>query len=122
MKTEVMVHCGNSPKMQRVIDLTVALAGKDVESVESYVREDFVWKTVGEEDDISYEALKQKLTDRPTVTELNVDNALSHGNGAMCEGTLSFENGDTLYFCNVVTFVNTAKDALIKETHTYYVD
>ncbi len=23
MKTDIMVHCGNAPKMQRVIDLTV---------------------------------------------------------------------------------------------------
>lgn len=121
MKTEVMVHCGNSPKMQRVIDLTVALAEKDVESVKSYVREDFIWKTVGEDDVIAFDDLNEKLAERPTVTEMNIDNALSHGNGAMCEGRLSFEDGDVLYFCNVVKFVSTAKEALIKEAHTYFV-
>lgn len=121
MKTEVMVHCGNAPKMERVIDLTIALAKKDVNLVKAHVREDFVWKTVGKDDVISYDDLIQELAKRPTVTEIKVKNALSHGNGAMCEGTLSFEDGDFMYFCNVVKFVNTAKDALIKEAHTYFV-
>ncbi|GEK88271.1 hypothetical protein SAMN04488100_11817 [Alkalibacterium putridalgicola] len=121
MKTDVMVHCGNSPKMERVIDLTVALAAKDADSVKSIVREDFVWKTVGQEALISFEDLSQKLAKRPDVTEIKVENALSHGKGAMCEGTLNFEDGDVLSFCNVITFSSTAKDALVKEAHTYFI-
>ena len=122
MKTEVMFHCGNSPKMERVIELTIALAKKDINLVKSHVREDFVWKTVGKDEVISFENLLQELEKRPTVTELNISNALSHGNGAMCEGTLKFVDGDFLYFCNVVKFANTAKDALVKEAHTYFVE
>ncbi len=122
MKTEVMFHCRNAPKMERVIQLTIALAKKDVNSVKSHVCKDFVWKAVGNNDVISFDDLTQELAKRPTVTELNVENALSHGNGAMCEGTFSFEDGSILYFCNVVQFVNTAKDALVKEAHTYFVN
>lgn len=122
MKTEVMVHCGNAPKMEQVIELTIALAKKDVNLVKSHVREDFVWKTVGKNDVISFDNLTRELAKRPDVTEIKVENALSHGNGAMCEGILSFEDGNLLYFCNVVKFVNTAKDALIKEAHTYFVN
>lgn len=122
MKTKVMFHCGNAPKMERVVELTIALVKKDVNLVKSHVREDFVWKTVGKDDVISFHDLTQELAKRPTVMEINVENALSHGNGAMCEGTLSFEDGGLLYFCNVVKFVNTAKDALVKEAHTYFVD
>jgi hypothetical protein len=121
METKVMVHCGNAPKMERVIELTIALAKKDANLVKSHVREDFVWKTVGMDDVISFDDLTKELAKRPAVKELSVENALSHGNGAMCEGTISFEDGDILYFCNVVKFVNTAKDALIKEAHTYFV-
>jgi len=30
MKTEIMLHCGNAPKMEKVIELTIALAKKDI--------------------------------------------------------------------------------------------
>lgn len=122
MKTDVMVHCGNSPKMERVIDLTLALAKKDTDSVKEYVHEEFVWKTAGKDLILSFDNLNQELIKRPTVKELTVVNALSHGKGAMCEGTLLFEDGDFLHFCNVVTFVSTAKDAMVKEAHTYFVN
>ncbi len=121
MTTEVMLHCGNAPKMERVIDLTVALANRDLDAVRQHVREDFVWSTVGRDNAISFEDLAAELPGRPDVVELRIENALSHGNGAMCEGTLLLEDGDLLYFCNVVRFVNTAKDALVKTAHTYLV-
>src|SRR5690554_5998412 len=98
MKIEVMFHCGNAPKMERVIELTIALAKKDINLVKSHVRGDFIWRTVGIEDVISFDDLTQELVKRPTVTELNIENALSHGNGAMCEGALLFEDGSLLYF------------------------
>lgn len=116
-----MFNCGNSPKMERAIELTIALAQKDANLVNSHVREDFIWKIVGKDDVISLPDLTQELSKKPDVTELNVENALSHGNGSMCEGTLLFEDGSHLYFCNVVKFVNTAKDALVKEGHTYFI-
>lgn len=121
MKTEVMFHCGNAPKMERVVELTIALAKKDVNLVKLHVREDFVWKTVGKDEVISFDELTDALEQKPAVMELNIENALSHGNGAMCEGMLSFEDGSKMYFCNVVKFVNTAKDALVKEAHSYFV-
>jgi len=65
--------------------------------------------------------LTDVLEQKPAVMELNIENALSHGNGAMCEGTMIFEDGSLVYFCNVVKFVNTSKDALVKEAHTYFV-
>jgi len=116
-----MVHCGNAPKMERVVELTIALAKKDVNLVKLHVREDFVWKSVGKDEVIPLDELTDALELKPTVMELNIENALSHGNGAMCEGTISFEDGSLVYFCNVVKFVNTAKDALVKEAHTYFV-
>lgn len=121
MKANVMFHCGNAPKMETVINLTIALAKKDAAEAQKHVREDFTWKTVGKDDTIKYEELATELPKRPAVKELTVENALSHGDGAMCEGTLVFEDGDELYFCNVVKFVNTAKDALVKGMYSYFV-
>lgn len=121
MKREVLFHCGNAPKMERVIDLTLALAERDVAVVKTHVREDFVWRTVGADDEITYDQLADVLPNRPAVDKVTVENALSHGNGAMCEGLLEFADGDQLRFCMVVEFVNTGKDALVKTAHTYYV-
>ncbi|ABX81387.1 hypothetical protein [Acholeplasma laidlawii] len=121
MKLEVMYHCGNAPKMERVIDLTIALSKKDIDTVKTHVREDFTWKIVGENHVVKLEQLSQTLTTKPQILELIVKNALSHGKGAMCEGIMTFNNGLTYEFCNIVQFVNTAKDALIKEAHTYFI-
>ena len=121
MKTNVMFHCGNAPKMERAIDLTIALAKKDFDTVKPHVREDFVWTTVGSDETIHYNQIRQKLSLRPEVKTLTINNALSHGNGAMCEGEMLFSDGDSSSFCMVVEFVNTAKDALVKSAHTYFV-
>lgn len=121
MKHNVMVHCGNAPKMQQVIDLTLALADRDAATAKMHVREDFVWSTIGNDDQITYDDLATVLPARPAVAKATISNAMSHGNAAMCEGVFAFEDGDTLSFCMVVQFVNTAKDALIKSAHTYYV-
>lgn len=120
MKTEIMVHCGNAPKMERVIELTVALASKNASEAKTHVREDFTWHEIGADNVLHYAELDEELLKRPNVKLLKIDNALSHGNGAMCEGMLEFEDGDKLYFCMVVEFVNTAKDALVKSAHTYF--
>ncbi len=121
MKTEVMLHCGNAPKMERVIDLTIALARKDAAAAKKHIREDFVWSELGGEEVLSFETLESALKERPDVDAMHVTNGLSHGNGAMCEGTLLFADGDELYFCSVATFVSTAKDALIKRLHIYFI-
>ncbi len=122
MKTSVMVHCGNAPKMEQVIDLTLALAKRDAAAVKKHVREDFVWSTVGSDEQVGYDDLANVLPARPAVAGATVSNAMSHGNAAMCEGVFEFADGDKLYFCMVVQFVNTAKDALIKSAHTYYIN
>lgn len=121
MKVDVMFHCGNAPKMERVIDLTIAMANKNLNQIKAHVREDFKWKIVGEEVLFSLEDMSQVLANKPKVSAIKIENALSHGNGAMCEGILTLDHGNTLRFCHVVTFVNTAKNAQIKEAHTYLI-
>lgn len=122
MKKDILVHCGNAPKMERVIDLTVALAARDVDGVFVHVRDDFVWTDANGETIVKYAQLQDILLVRPEVRRVSVDNALSHGNGAMCEGVLEFTDGDRLRYCMVVQFVNTAKDALVKSAHTYFIE
>lgn len=122
MKKNILVHCGNAPKMERVIDLAVALAERKFTAVTPLVREDFTWRIVGEKDVTTYDQLAEMLNSLESkVAEIHVENALSHGNGAMCEGTLYFNDGKIYYFCHVAKFTSTTKDALIKSLHTYMV-
>lgn len=121
MKIDVLVHCGNAPKMEQVINLTSALAKRDPDAVRSHVREDFTWSVVGNYEIINFDELDKKLPQRPEVKSLTVSNAMSHGKVAMCEGKLLFADGDKLAFCTVVEFANTAKNALIKSAHSYFV-
>ena len=121
MKTEVMFHCGNAPKLERVIDLTLALAARDAGAAKTHLREDFVWTEVGGGEIANYDQLDHVLAARPAVSGIKVENGLSHGNGAMCEGILDFPDGSSLHFCSVATFVNTAKNALVKKLHMYFV-
>lgn len=114
------MHCGNSPKMERTVELVIALADRDAQAAKALVREDFVWSEPGGAEVLRYERLETGLADRPAVDLLQVSNALSHGKAAMCEGQMTFADGDRLAFCAVVAFANTAKDARIVSAHFYY--
>lgn len=121
MRKDVLVHSGNAPKMEQVIDLTIALAERDAAAARLHVREDFVWNDVSHGVIADYNTLSQALSGRASVALISVANALSHGNSAMCEGTLEFDNGDILKYCMVVQFTSTAKNSLVKEMHSYFI-
>ena len=122
MILEKMNHCGNAPKMERVIDLTIAFAKKDIDFIYSNVSKDFIWGIVGRNNKTTLNELAQEFSNISTITKLTIDNALSHGKEAMCEGTVTFEGDKLFYFCNVVKYTSTAKNAMVKEAHTYYVN
>ena len=122
MNTEVMFHCGNAPKMERVIELTIALAGRDENAAKVHLREDFVWTEVGAGKIADYSTLGDSLSRRQPVSIIKIDNGLSHGNGAMCEGVIEYTDNKSFYFCSVAQFVNTAKNALVKSLHVYVIE
>lgn len=121
MKIETFVHCGNAPKMQHIIDLVAAIAKRDESAVQKLVRDDFSWRVVGSDEEMTYNELGEALSKRPEVHVARFDTAMSHGNIAMCEGVLTFADKDELHFCTVGRFTSTAKDAVIRECHTYFI-
>ena len=120
MKLEIMSHCGNAPKMERVIALTIALAKKDINLIYPHVSNEFIWRIVGRDKETNLSELVQEFSNITTIIKLTINNALSHGNGAMCEGTVTLEGDNLFYFCNVVKYTNASKNAIVKEAHTYY--
>lgn len=121
MKTEVFPNCGNSPKLAAVIDLSLSLISGDVEKIIALVREDFTYSAVGSDHSLNYTDVKSGMPIFSSPSKIVIESGLSHGNGAMCEGIIKLNNGKIVNFCFVATFVNTARDALIKKLHAYYV-
>lgn len=121
MNVNVFPNCGNAPKMGAVVDVTIALAGRDTEATKRLVRDDFEFSIVGSEEVIHYGTLADDLAKRPEAHTVTISNGMSHGKAAMCEGTMEFVDGDTVYFCTVAEFANTAKDALITSLRMYAV-
>lgn len=121
MKTSVLMHCNNAPKMARVIDLSIAIGRKDKAGIHTHVRDDFVLKMIGTNETFDLLHIDEVLVRMPDILEMNIINALSHGNAAMCEGTITLKDKSVCNFCFVVKFVNTAKDALIKSGHIYII-
>lgn len=121
MNVNVFPNCGNAPKMGAVVDVTIALAGRDTEATKQLVRDDFEFSSVGSEEVIHYSTLTDELAKRPEVRTMTVSNGMSHGKAAMCEGTMEFVDDDVLHFCAVAEFANTAKDALITSLRMYAV-
>lgn len=119
---DVMVHCGNAPKMERVIDLTVSLAARDEAAAKTHLRDDFTWTEVGMGRIADFSSLGAALAARPEVSSIAIENALSHGNGAMCEGWFERIDGRAFHFCSVAKFVSTAKNAAVKALHMYLID
>ncbi|MFT4147534.1 MAG: hypothetical protein QM632_01885 [Micrococcaceae bacterium] len=121
METKVFFSCNNAPKMARIVDISIAIAERDIEALKPHVRDDFTLSIVGTDLNYTLDELVHELPKDPAVKTIEVTNALSHGNGGMAEGTMERTNGTRYQFCHVARFVNTAKDALVKNVHMYFV-
>ncbi|MFA7417758.1 MAG: hypothetical protein WCZ19_04380 [Acholeplasma sp.] len=107
--------------MARVIDLSIAIGHKDKACIQTHVRDDFVLKMIGTNDAFDLMHLDEVSVRMPDILEMNITNALSHGNAAMCEGIVTLKDKSVYSFCFVVKFVNTAKHALIKSGQIYII-
>ena len=58
---------------------------------------------------------------RSKVSELVIDNILSHGDRCAANGLLKFEDG-TVAFCNMYVFNGHGKNAKLKEIITYPIE
>ena len=54
-----------------------------------------------------------------TIESLEIDQVITHGKFASIHGVLSLKNGETVDFCDVYTFSNTAKTGKVKEIKSY---
>lgn len=122
MEVSVYTHCGNSPKVEALIELMTALCHADAQKIEQGVDRNVQWNLLGNLTQTYY--YKDITTGKkllPGIGVLNIDNALSHGRGAMCEGRIEYTYGETEAFVSVATFTNVTRTAVVKYLRTYCV-
>lgn len=115
--------CGNAPKKQMLKDFTVALAKNDIVSCLEWVREDIVWEIIGEQKINGIDEYEQKLIDMKerNVKELQIENIITHGNTCSVNGTLIFNDLQSIAFCDVYNFAGFGKNAKIKRITSYII-
>jgi len=119
LKITVAEDCGNEPEKQFVKDFNVAFAQDEIDKVLACVSEDIRWEVVGDKV-VNGKAkltpfLKKMATSGPKATELVIDNIISHGDRCAANGTMKFDDGSKLAFCDMYTFTGQDADAKLKE-------
>jgi len=121
MKLVIPKGCDNAPRKQIVIDFIVAICKKQIEVIKEYADESIILYQLKENKKIEgqsfFIATLQANTD--TIESLEIDQVITHGKFASIHGVLSLKNGETVDFCDVYTFSNTAKTGKVKEIKSY---
>lgn len=115
---------GHAPRKQVLIDFNTALLNGDTKSLMEYISDNIIWEIVGSKKgttkkDFAKEV--QHLSNERQITELRIEQIITHGRSASLNGEWVDQNGLTIGFCSVYMFSSTAKDAKIKELKTYRV-
>lgn len=122
MKTISPADCGNSPKMQLVLELTQAFASYDLKRVASQLAEDIVWTLVGDSP-ISgkrqfLEALEEMSSNK--AAELLIHQILSHGKEAAVHGEMAMADGKRYGFADFYEF-SSAGSKTVKRITSYVI-
>lgn len=115
-------NCGNSPRKQFLADFYVAFAARDEEAIRSMLTDDVRVAIIGEE---TFNG-RQSFVDSMNlfldgISEITIDNIITHGVTAAVNGVITADNGDTHAFCEVFTFEGHTKDANIKSIDSYVI-
>lgn len=116
--------CGNAPKKAQIRDFNVAFANRDVDALLEAVTADIRWKRVGFDVVEGKGAFETELRQMQgaEVTELVVDEILTHGNVGAANGIIRFADGRAYAFCDVYRFSSHSKNAKIKSVTSYVIE
>lgn len=122
-KVECAVDCGNAPKKQLLKEFTIATLQNNEDFCLEWLRDDIVWDIIG------YQRLEGKnewlagfkQTNLQEVRELQIHNIITHGNVASLNGTIIFDDGHMIAFCDVYSFSGFGKKAKIKKVTSYVI-
>lgn len=124
IKVECAADCGNSPKKRLLLELSIAFAANDVGFCAAWMTDDVIWNMIGDKricgkDEFEKAALN--LLKSREVSEIHVQNIITHGNTGSINGTLRLKNKKTVAFCEVYNFRGFGPNSKIKEITSYFI-
>lgn len=116
--------CDNAPRQRLLIELNMAFAEGDTDTIASFVAPDIRWEMIGDRVLEGKDAFVAQLRsiEQAKAVSLHVASVLTHGREAAAHGVLDFGGGRRIAFCDVYRFASTAKSALIRSITSYAVD
>lgn len=115
-------NCGNSPKMEFLKEFNIAFAKGDVEFITESVTEDIVWNIIGNKKIEGKEKFTMELEKMKSekVSELVLEQILSHGKEGAVNGIIKMQDGKTYAFSDFYVFQG-AKGTKIKSMTSYVI-
>jgi len=122
VKIIVGADCGNSPKKLFLKDFNIAIAEGNTGFVRDGLSDDIIWEIVGDKVIEGKSAFIDHLIQLGSirVSELIINNIITHGKEAAVNGTVILENGETHSFCDIYSFTG-AKGNSIKSMSSYII-
>lgn len=114
--------CDNAPKKKILKDLLISFALNDFPNIETHITDDIEWNLVNVQTLQGKEQLMELLKKmNMKIIELEIQYLITHGKTASANGTVKFEDGRVVSFCNVYLFVSAGKNT-IKEITSYIIN
>lgn len=122
MKTHIPSHCGNSPKNELILKLTLLFAQYNLDEAMKYMDNQVTWTLVGDQiitgkEDFKAELLRMKDN---TVIELSIFQVITHGKSASVNGEMKMKDGKVFGFADFYEFTS-ASGKLVKSITSYVV-
>lgn len=116
-------NCGNSPKMEFLRQFNIAFAEGNVGFLTDNVAQDIVLDIIGDKKIEGNEAFKEELEKMQStkVTELILNQILSHGKEGAVNGLMTMENGNQYAFSDFYVFQST-KGEKVKAITSYCIE
>lgn len=121
MNIKTDADCDNAPKKQLVLDYNTAFINKQKDTLLDFLHQDCTQNIVGE-DLLSDKNSIEKVLDRILnfdPKEMVIENLLSHGKLAACNGTITLASNAKIYFSEFYVFSSHSKDAKIISITSY---
>ena len=112
------------PNIQFIKDFNLAFATCDVDYISSCFANDATWEMVGGGSWTGKQAINQSLATMGTdvATEMIIDSVITSENRCATNGTLKYEGGRGVAYCDVYTFINQGADMKIKTLTAYAIE